>query len=872
MFKKLQLKNGMHVLLIESRKSPVVSVQMWVRTGSADESSGLEGISHFIEHLVFKGSSKYKVGEIASVVEGAGGELNAYTSFDQTVFYVTISKHFLETGFDVISQMMGFPTFDAQEIDNEREVVIEEIKRGHDSLHRQSSRLLFETVYQKHPYSIPVIGYEDNIRTVKREDVLKYYHSRYVPKAMTLIVTGDFDRQAVTAQIKKHFESFPTGKLAPSKRKSESPQKSFRCKVKKSTFEETLLQISWPTPKADHKDIAALEILSLVLGMGESSRLNQALRIRDNLVNYAGASTFVAKDPGFLSVSASLKIENLEATLKGLGEEIARIVSAPPTEAEVFKAKVNIQSEDFYAMETVDGMARQFGTYEDLFGDFRYREVFFDQVNEVKPVDILKVAKKYLRPDKMSVTLMTPGSEAESQKIIQNWKKKFDAQLRNLKPSKEKTTEKAKSFTLVRWPKVSPRLKVIANELKRITLPNGTVLLLRPSFDTPVISLRAGLLGGVRSESPELGGLTDLLGRVWTAGTKSLSEEQFHQKVDALASSIGGFAGRNTLGVNMVTLGAFADEIFPLFAEAFLEPSLSESVIEREKALMLESLRTRKDNPAQMAILNFMGLMFAGHPYSLDPSGTAESIPKLNRSYLLAHLQKLQKAKNLVVSISGHFDPEKWTEWITSLSQKLQTGERYSDRFSFKGNNSKHYESSQKNQEHIVIGFRGLTFTDPERYTLQVIQSILAGQGGRLFYELRDKASLAYSVSPLRMEGIDSGYFGAYIGCSPEKSEKSLSMLNQEFSRLAHDQVSDLELERAKKYLIGRHDIDLQKNSAVSAATLFDEIYGVPYDETFKYPEKIAAIDSRRVRDLAERLFSEPPVVSAVGPVCPWSA
>ena len=136
MIKKFQLKNGLKVIFQQSHKSPVVSIQAWVRTGSADEGKKEEGISHFIEHLVFKGTEKFKVGEIASLIEGAGGELNAYTSFDQTVFYVTLSKNFIDQGLETISEMMGFPKFDGFEIDNEREVVVEEIKRGQDSLGR----------------------------------------------------------------------------------------------------------------------------------------------------------------------------------------------------------------------------------------------------------------------------------------------------------------------------------------------------------------------------------------------------------------------------------------------------------------------------------------------------------------------------------------------------------------------------------------------------------------------------------------------------------------------------------------------------------------------------------------------------------------
>ena len=202
---KYQLKNGLNVLLIESHKSPVVAVQMWVKTGSADEHKGVEGISHFIEHLVFKGSNKYGVGEIASTVESSGGVLNAYTTFDQTVFYVTVSKEYTDVGLDVINEMMGFPRFDKAEIDNEREVVIEEIKRGNDNPRQQASRLLFSSQYTKHPYGVPVIGYDKNIRKLSREEILKYYNERYVAKNMNLVIVGDFQTTEMKKKITQVF-------------------------------------------------------------------------------------------------------------------------------------------------------------------------------------------------------------------------------------------------------------------------------------------------------------------------------------------------------------------------------------------------------------------------------------------------------------------------------------------------------------------------------------------------------------------------------------------------------------------------------------------------------------------------------------------
>ena len=179
MLSKYQLSNGMNVILAQSKKSPVISAQVWVKNGSADEQKGEEGLSHFIEHLLFKGTEKYKVGEIAKLVEGAGGHLNAYTSFDKTVYYMTLSKEYLSESLDMLSQMIGYPQFDKVEVDNEREVVVEEIKRGMDNPGRIASRAMFETVYKKHPYKKPVIGYERVVRKSSVKKIKSFFEERY---------------------------------------------------------------------------------------------------------------------------------------------------------------------------------------------------------------------------------------------------------------------------------------------------------------------------------------------------------------------------------------------------------------------------------------------------------------------------------------------------------------------------------------------------------------------------------------------------------------------------------------------------------------------------------------------------------------------
>lgn len=870
MFKKFQLKNGMNVLMVESHKSPVVSIQMWVKTGSADELAGEEGISHFIEHLVFKGTRNFQVGEIASSIEGSGGELNAYTSFDQTVFYVTISKQFDETGLEAISEMMGFPAFDAKEIDNEREVVIEEIKRGMDNPHRQGSRALFSSVYSKHPYSVPVIGFEENIRKVSRDVLVDYYKSRYVPENMTLMLVGDFDPTEMEAKVQRYFGGFEANPLRRVQRPQENEQSQALVKVKKTDFEENLFYAAWRVPEVAHEDIAALDVLALIFGQGDSSRLNKALHIQKSIVNFMGSSTFTPQDPGFFAVSASLSYERLSEMLEELNKELYKLLEQAPTAEEMWKAKVNMNSEEFYSLETVDGMARKYGTYEHLFGDFEYFKTFMKRVNSLTAEDIVNVARKYLKPEAMTLVLMTSGDEGEAQSVLEGWVKDYSRTYAeaSTKALGAKVQERIQSISWSPEGKKSSR----ENQVEISHLSSGVRLIMRPNYDTPVVSARCAFMGGMRREPENLTGLTELLTRAWVSGAGDMNEEEVHHKIESLASSLSSFGGRNTVGLTLNSLEMFSKEMFELFSECLNKPHLPEETIEREKQQIYEHLKTRKDNPAQLAILRFLSDMFGDHPYSRDVFGNHETLERIHHDEVKGLYDEVVQANNMTMVVTGHFDPDEWKAMVEKATARLPKGERHKDQFQFNKPSEpiRSFQESKKEQTHIVIGYPGLTFTSPDRYALQVMQSILAGQGGRLFIELRDKESLAYTVAPLRMEGIDAGYFGAYIGCSPEKATKAIEMLKQEFIKLVENRVPEEEIERAKRYLIGRHDIDLQRASTVSASMLFDDIYGVDYNDTFEFAKRLENVTSESLRDLAESIFSQPEVLSVVGTQQPW--
>ena len=591
MSKKYQLKNGLKVLLLESHKSPVISVQMWVKTGSADEKKGEEGISHFIEHLVFKGTRKFKVGEIASIVEASGGELNAYTSFDQTVFYVTISKQFADVGLDVISEMMGFPTFDAVEIDNEREVVIEEIKRGQDSLSRAGSQLMFSTVFKGHPYSVPVIGYDRNVRKFSAKKIADFFHSRYVPRNMFLVISGDFETKEMQKKVTQYFADFKDYKLRKTSRPKIKQVTKNQLKVQKSTFEQTVAYLAWPAPSVKHKDVPALEVMSLIFGQGDSSRLMNVLRLEKPLTNSIGAYAFTPQDKGVLAISMGLNPENFEESLKKIKEQIVEIVQNPPSAAEMQKAVTNLASEQIYSMESVDGIARKAGTLEFYMGDHDHFKTYLKQIYALKPEDISKVAKKYFTDDGLSLCVLTKGDDKKLQQAGQKFTKELKAALKSgLK----------KKLPLVKFKPQKLSFKSSSGEataVEEVQIAPGMTVLFKEQRDTPTVSIRAGFLGGLRAEPANEAGLTEMFSRVWTGGSKNYSEARLNLTIDEMAAGLSAFSGRNSAGLSMDYLSVFEDRMYDVFADTLTAPVFPAEILEREKHIIQNQIKSRNDKP-----------------------------------------------------------------------------------------------------------------------------------------------------------------------------------------------------------------------------------------------------------------------------------
>jgi zinc protease len=310
------LDNGLRVVVQEDHFAPVVAIQVWVKAGSADETPDVAGAAHVHEHMIFKGTARRPVGAIAAEVESSGGNINAFTSADHTVYHVVLASRYCRTGLDILSDAMLNTTFDPHELEKELQVVMEEWKRGEDSPTSRAATELFRLAYTTHPYGRPVIGFRETVEALNRERVVNFYQRWYHPNNMTLVIVGDIDREVVRRNVTELFGARETVELPVRPRTAEPPQKELRLSAIDMNIEEFYLYLGYPIPPADHPDVFALDLLSFILGGGESARLVQTVQAEKELVNWISASAYTPEDAGLFILAAALEQEKISPAWK----------------------------------------------------------------------------------------------------------------------------------------------------------------------------------------------------------------------------------------------------------------------------------------------------------------------------------------------------------------------------------------------------------------------------------------------------------------------------------------------------------------------------------------------------------------------------
>jgi zinc protease len=822
-----RLENGLTLLVRENHKTPIVTVYCLVKTGSAAEAPPYgRGLSHFVEHMLYKGTKEYKAGQIHEKVRSLGGTTNALTSFDYTAYQITIPKESFKQALEILRQMLKEASFEQSEIDREREVILKEIEMSEDNPERAVFKNLLEEAFAIHPYRFPILGYEDLLSRVTRKELLDFYRTHYLADKMIISIAGDIGHQEAYLACRKLFSNFKKDALPEKESFVEPPQTSKRIQIEQDDLQIGYLALGFKGLSITDDDLCALDILANILGQGRSSRLSVKLKDQLKLVFSISSYNFSPKNEGLFIISATLEKDNLDKAIGAILDEIDKIKQFGVTETELRKAKNSISLSHLNHLQTTMSQARDSATSFYLTGDPEFSFKYVERINQQTKDDLKKAANKYLLSDKLTVSGLLPRETSSRDE-----------------PGSRKDDPND--------PGKNP------HPIQKVVLPDGITLLLREDRTLPIVDIQVLFKGGLRYEDEDQNGICNLMTQMLLEGTKTQTKEELNQLLEERGITIDLSSHNNSFGLSANLLSGDLDFMLSVLSDLILNPAFKESQLADKKELIKAGLRRQKDDAFDQAFLTLRRNFFENHPYSLDPLGSEDSISEIKREDLLKFYRQMVRPENLTLAIFGDIDPGQTRKLVGRYFADFKSEDKAFERVDLPHDNFKKgrnliIEETDKRQAIIMAGFSAPPNTAGERYAFSVLNSFTSGGASKLFYSLRDEKALAYQVGTFSLLGFEPGCWVFYIATSEDLIEEAKGGLLNEIEKLKNYQFSKKELEATKKSLIGSHYINLQTNRDLSFRSALDQMYGLGYDSYKTYEEninRVTADDLKRVID-----------------------
>jgi len=825
-----RLDNGLTVIIREDRAAPVVSAQAWCMTGSIHEGRWLgAGLSHVLEHMLFKGTTTRGSGRIDQEVQEAGGYMNAYTSFDRTVYHIEAPAAGARIALDILADIMQHATLPADELAKEQDVIRREMDMNQDDPGRRAGRRLFETAYLVSPCRFTVIGYPDIFNELKRDDITGYYHERYAPNNVFFVVAGDIRADEALELLRQGFAKTKARALPPLAIANEPPQAAPREVIEEAPIALGHVHCSWHIPEARHADVPALDVLATLLGYGQSSRLYQQVREKAGVVHHVDAWTHNPGMPGLFGMSAMVDGDKFERARDAIMAELDRMRQEPVPPEELTKAVKQFTAGNFATRKTVQGQAQDLGSNWLGAHDLNFTARHLAAVRCLTPSDLQRVARRYLTPESHTLYALLPKGAAPRTSVL-------------VQPAAAKPAQRME---------FSSGLRLLAKEDRRL----------------PFVEFRLAFKGGVLAESVQTNGVSQLLSRLLPKGTTSRSAERIAREVESVGGSLDTWSSLNTCGVQVQVLREDFALGLDLLADVLLRPSLPDAAIERERDVQLADIRDQRDHMLQSAFRALRRGLHGDAGYGLDPLGTEASVAAVQRDALRAHHAKLVTPDNTVLAIYGDADPaEVCIAAEKTFASWLRGEARFHPQTSSAGLSGpgRTVETRDKKQAVFVAGFPGATVSDPDRFALELVQEACSDLGSRLFLRIREQLGLAYYVGAQNQLGLAPGTFAFYAGTAPEHLARVEEELLKEIGQLRDGGLTADELNRAKAKTIGQRALSRQDCGAQATAAALDELYGLGFRNWETEDAQTEAVTVEQTRAVAQKFFDPAKRVIAI--------
>lgn len=816
------LANGLTVVHRPDFSSEVVSVQVWVKTGSIHEDSLIgSGLSHYLEHMLFKGTSRRDGKSISREVHAMGGSINAYTTFDRTVYYIDAPSAAFEQVADVLSDIVLHSTLPEHEVERERAVILREIDMGLDDPDRQLSQALFRTAFQRHPYREPVIGHRALYEQVSSDELREYYHARYVPNNMVVTVVGAVAPEQCLARIEKCFGALPRGRLAPVRVEEEPVQLAARREDIVGDYNIFRGGLGFKVPHLSHPDSPRLDALAHALGGGESSLLWERLRNQQKLVNYIDCRNWNPGGSGLFWISYVCDAEKSAQVEQAILDLLAEVVTQGLPESVVEKARRQALSSEINGRKTMSGQASRLGLGEVVIGDIFYGRRYLQRLQAVRSGDLQAVAERYLVPESMSAVTLGPSQVVEDTAL---------EELLALEP------------------------------FEQIDLSSGARLLLQPDNRLPKVHLRCVLQGGPNYEAANQRGISALMAELLTKDTSRRSAQEIAELIESIGGGFAATVGNNTISMAIEVLPADLDIALELLSDALTAPIFDKATFETEREAQVSSLKEDDDEILEYGFRKLRERFFGEHPFAVDSDGRVKDLEALTVEDVAAHYRQLVCSGNVVLSVTGDFQREAIVERLQALlDRQLPTQSFTASALSeqsiveaFTGHEAMDREQAVVLQAYPDVGIQHEDFTLAE-----VLNELFSGMSSRLFERVREDQGMAYYVGTTRVIGLKTGMFVFYAGTHPDQAEAVVREMDIEIARVSAGEVTEDELARCRTRLKAARPMGKQTIGARAMHAAIQATYDLPLDDDAEHAAKLDQIDAAELARFAKEYFTE---------------
>ncbi|MBF0480243.1 MAG: insulinase family protein [Desulfovibrionaceae bacterium] len=834
------LPNGLTVLVQEDDRFPLAALRLYAHTGSAFETPETAGISHQLEHMVFKSTQKRAQGMAAKDAEAAGGEINAATSFDYTVYVADMPAENWRLGLDIFKDMIFGARLDPAELNAERAVVLSEIDRGDDEPETRLFKTIQGMIWPGASYSWPVIGYRDTVAAFTGDALRAYVKEHYQPQSLLLVACGRVKAAEVVDEAGRLFGELRNDRaitpVAPFALARDRREPGISLEYGK--WGKAYLSAAFPVDGVMSGKLAGIEVLAQLLGGDKTSKLHRKLKYEARLADDISVSALTLERGGALCIEATLDPAKLDAFWAALAAELAKLNALSFTGEQIERAKLNIEDGLFQAKETLGGLANKLGFFQFYGFGPEGEKNYLHALHGVDKTALGALLEEYVRPERLSLAVLAPEGE---------------------NPAAAATPESLRAARLSPWP-VKEALGGAATDKAGATteiveLAPGRKLVLIPDDTLPYTSLSLFYAGGDGLLEKNRQGLAELTARTLTRGAAGLTLSQIEDFLSGRAAQLAVSSGRDIFTLETKFPARFSRDALGLIADILAKPAFAPKELERARQNQIAAIAAQEDQPLSLAFRNLFPALFPDSHYGYFRMGQPETLARFTAAEAAGFWAR-QSAMPFVMSACGQYDREE----ITAFAREV-AGSGARERYAFVAPAwSTRRETSltlpDRSQTHLLLIFPVSGSEGPDTPGLSLLKTALAGQSGILFRDLRDRDSLGYSVTALFWQAPKAGFLAFYIGAAPDKAGAAMDGFRDTVRNLRADLLPESDVSRAKNLLRGDYYRDRQslRSRSMEAASLL--IQGFPLDKEYRELLASQEIDASRLRELAVKYLN----------------